>query len=86
MTKLCLCPNEDVTTYHIYECKTIDYSCNFTSDKKANCGYDYQTKKLNAHCIVKCKDEDTMRLKIAELVNDGKKICGTYVSTLYRNN
>jgi len=82
MTKLCLCCNEDATTYHIYECKQTINGCNFTYDKYAKCNH---IERLKPNCILTCKDENEMRLKIAELVNNGEQICGVCVSTLYAN-
>ena len=82
MTKLCLCCNEDSSTYHIYECKTIINDCNFTDNKYAKCNH---IERLKPDCLLTCEDEDDMRIKIAELVNDGEQICGVCVATLYKN-
>lgn len=82
MKQLCLCCNEDSTTYHIYECKTIINECNFTNNKNAKCNH---IERLKPTCLVTCKSEDDMRIKIAEFANKGKEICGICVSTLYKN-
>ncbi len=82
MKQLCLCKNDNSETYHLYDCiKRID-SCNFTTNKQSKCNH---IERNNPSCISTCQDEKNMRLKIAELANQGKQICGICVSTLYKN-
>ncbi|RLA77627.1 MAG: hypothetical protein DRG78_16985 [Epsilonproteobacteria bacterium] len=82
MAELCLCCNEDATTYHIYECNKTINDCNLTNAKNAKCNH---MERLKPTCLVSCKNENDMRIKVAELANNGKEICGICVSTLYKN-
>ena len=83
MTRLCLCKNTNNETYHLFECHKTLEGCSFSSNKNSNCNHLERDK--NTTCSVRCEDEETMRIKIAKLANQGQQICGICVATLYKN-
>ena len=80
----CLCKNKENDTYHLFECKKEgDDNC-YLKNKTSFCKKETLITS-EYECKFTCKDIEQARVKIAELANKGKQICGVCVSTLYKN-
>jgi hypothetical protein len=80
----CLCKHHDTCIYHIFKCY-IDKNngrCR-TKDYKSLCGTK-QFSRGRFYCNdYICKTIEEMRNICTRLANNGQKICGTCVATLY---
>jgi len=83
--KYCLCKNKIDGTYHLFKCNYINNVCSLKSKKSICQKEELEYSKNKYECIYTCGDIKEVRLKLAELANDGYQICGICVSRLYKN-
>ncbi len=75
---------ENFENYHVIKCADKGEPC-IRRKKKSLCNKD-RTDKMKSKHYEEVVGEDSLRLRLAEMQNEGKKICGTCVSMLYADN